>query len=278
MGGPHGGPAPRASPKEPKNHSLRRSPRCGEVIAQKGCRRAALCRRCPPVFGFGSPSRQLDSGARAGVPFSCVICTTCGRDNPGHLTFCQECGQRLAPRVAPPTPPIGLPSAGATSPLAATASEPLEASPPPPAAAPGSGTTRAAAQRPPAPEVHFARREDTPPEQPKAPPTTAPCPLCGSANQSGLRFCVSCGHLLAPSPAPTLRPPQGSPNLAPTVPPAALMETAAAPLAPIPSAPPIAPARVVDLGPSPSLAVAGVQSARRTCPRCHGATDGSAQF
>ena len=37
-----------------------------------------------------------------------MICTTCGRDNPSHLTFCQECGQRLAPRVAPPTPPIGL--------------------------------------------------------------------------------------------------------------------------------------------------------------------------
>src|SRR3954471_9009473 len=35
-------------------------------------------------------------------------CTTCGRETPPHLTFCQECGQRLGPRIAPPTPPIGL--------------------------------------------------------------------------------------------------------------------------------------------------------------------------
>jgi len=35
-------------------------------------------------------------------------CSPCGRDNPAHLTFCQECGQRLGPRIAPPTPPIGL--------------------------------------------------------------------------------------------------------------------------------------------------------------------------
>src|SRR5215211_6691406 len=37
-----------------------------------------------------------------------MTCSTCGRDNPAHLTFCQECGQRLGPRIAPPTPPIGL--------------------------------------------------------------------------------------------------------------------------------------------------------------------------
>ncbi|MDB4942461.1 MAG: hypothetical protein JWP97_1995, partial [Labilithrix sp.] len=37
-----------------------------------------------------------------------MTCTTCGRENPPHLTFCQECGQRLGPRIAPPTPPIGL--------------------------------------------------------------------------------------------------------------------------------------------------------------------------
>src|SRR5215475_1891580 len=37
-----------------------------------------------------------------------MTCSTCGRENPSHLTFCQECGQRLGPRIAPPTPPIGL--------------------------------------------------------------------------------------------------------------------------------------------------------------------------
>jgi hypothetical protein len=37
-----------------------------------------------------------------------VICTTCGQDNAAHLVFCQACGQRLGPRVAPPTPPVGI--------------------------------------------------------------------------------------------------------------------------------------------------------------------------
>ncbi len=37
-----------------------------------------------------------------------VNCSTCGGENADHLTFCQVCGQRLRPRVAPPTPAIGL--------------------------------------------------------------------------------------------------------------------------------------------------------------------------
>ena len=37
-----------------------------------------------------------------------MICATCGCSNPTHLIFCQECGQRLGPRVAPPTPAIGI--------------------------------------------------------------------------------------------------------------------------------------------------------------------------
>jgi pSer/pThr/pTyr-binding forkhead associated (FHA) protein len=70
-----------------------------------------------------------------------------------------------------------------------------------------------------------------------------PCPLCGSGNQPNLRFCVSCGHLLAraaPPPAPDLAP--------------------------------IAPARVVDLGAPPA------PSRQRLCPRCRGNSDSSAQF
>lgn len=35
-----------------------------------------------------------------------VICGTCGRDNAPNLVFCQDCGARLGPRVAPPTPAI----------------------------------------------------------------------------------------------------------------------------------------------------------------------------
>ncbi|KYF63579.1 hypothetical protein BE15_40180 [Sorangium cellulosum] len=41
-----------------------------------------------------------------------MICDVCGRDNAGDLTFCQDCGRRLKARearVAPPTPPSGLP-------------------------------------------------------------------------------------------------------------------------------------------------------------------------
>ncbi|MGK3995750.1 FHA domain-containing protein [Sorangium sp. So ce1024] len=45
-------------------------------------------------------------------PLGSVICDVCGRDNAGDLTFCQDCGRRLKARearVAPPTPPTGLP-------------------------------------------------------------------------------------------------------------------------------------------------------------------------
>ncbi|WP_437561064.1 FHA domain-containing protein [Sorangium sp. So ce542] len=41
-----------------------------------------------------------------------MICDVCGRDNAADLTFCQDCGRRLKARearVAPPTPPSGLP-------------------------------------------------------------------------------------------------------------------------------------------------------------------------
>ncbi|AUX41067.1 uncharacterized protein SOCE26_024720 [Sorangium cellulosum] len=41
-----------------------------------------------------------------------MICDVCGRDNADDLTFCQDCGRRLRARearVAPPTPPSGMP-------------------------------------------------------------------------------------------------------------------------------------------------------------------------
>ena len=40
---------------------------------------------------------------------SLVICATCGKQNADHLVFCEDCGARLQPRIAPPTPPIGVP-------------------------------------------------------------------------------------------------------------------------------------------------------------------------
>ncbi|WP_437679887.1 FHA domain-containing protein [Sorangium sp. So ce131] len=45
-------------------------------------------------------------------PLGSVICDVCGRDNADDLTFCQDCGRRLRARearVAPPTPPSGMP-------------------------------------------------------------------------------------------------------------------------------------------------------------------------
>ena len=44
-----------------------------------------------------------------------VICATCGKNNADHLVFCEDCGARLAPRIAPPTPPIGVPRRPSTA-------------------------------------------------------------------------------------------------------------------------------------------------------------------
>jgi pSer/pThr/pTyr-binding forkhead associated (FHA) protein len=172
--------------------------------------------------------------------------------------------------VAPPTPPIGLaqPSAAAagapaTSPLAATALVP-NAGPTPMAHAPPAQAT----PRPQAPDFKFSPRAEAPAQD-----NTMSCPMCGSANQRGLRFCVTCGHLIAPpaaAPAPAhdllltvIDPPRDPPAQAPAPPPAP-------PMAPIA---PIAPARVVDLG-----AGAPRPAAPRVCPRCRGTSEPNAQF
>jgi pSer/pThr/pTyr-binding forkhead associated (FHA) protein len=126
--------------------------------------------------------------------------------------------------------------------------------------------------RPPAPQVSFAPRGAP---QPTVPLPTNACPLCGGANQRGLRFCVTCGHLLA-SAAPTPGPPSvrgapGTNDLSRTVPePPPPFSSAPPPLTPAP--PPIAPVRVVELG-------SGVAPAlQRLCSRCRGASDHDAQF
>src|SRR5438270_3113131 len=99
----------------------------------------------------------------------------CGRDNPDNLVFCQECGQRLAPRTAPPAASAAGPPP--TSPLAATAASPVVPSPPSKA-------------RPPAPQVSFAKRRENDPMGDTALPyeqgaQVVACVLCGTANQLG---------------------------------------------------------------------------------------------
>jgi pSer/pThr/pTyr-binding forkhead associated (FHA) protein len=80
------------------------------------------------------------------------------------------------------------------------------------------------------------------------------CSVCGSRNQRGLRFCVTCGHLLA------------QPSVAREV-----MIDADASIAT--RSPPIAPMRVVELSDSTPIA-----ARPRVCPRCQGVCEGPAQF
>jgi pSer/pThr/pTyr-binding forkhead associated (FHA) protein len=167
-----------------------------------------------------------------------MTCTTCGRENPPHLTFCQECGQRLGPRVAPPTPPIGLGSDG--------------------------GEPRVATQ--------LGGVMQAPAPQPSSPPplTKAPmrCRVCDTVNNAGLRYCTSCGSTLEQQ-QPAVAVPVPSP-MAPM--PVQQLSPHAATIAE-PSKPPaaIAPMRVVEVG-------IGEKDAPRSCPRCRGTVDAGAQF
>ena len=215
--------------------------------------------------------RRLDSQARDGVPSASVICTTCGRENPAHLSFCQECGQRLAPRIVPPTPPIGLPRP-AEGIVASSAVEPA-----PPIQVTAAGISP---KRPAAPDVRFRKeRPATEPDAPRFRPGARSSPAhrharsspvhCSAARQipRGQRFCVTCGHLLTPPDdagraADALRAPP-APRPPPPAPPTSQMHAAL---------PPIAPLRVVALGEPPPVPI------QRFCPRCRGASDGTAQF
>jgi pSer/pThr/pTyr-binding forkhead associated (FHA) protein len=200
-----------------------------------------------------------------------VICVTCGRDNPSHLIFCQECGQRLPQRNAPAAPIIGIGAAGpATDPRPGF-------EPKPPSIAP---------QRPPAPEVNFSGREaSTEGADGAGGDADMPaCPLCGQRNPRSLRFCVTCGHLLAPlslpppsiaapPPAPYGGAPRGAGAPAPS--PEGQEPAAQTIRPPAPDAmttAPIAPGRVVDLGGPQSDAML------RLCPRCRGGSDPSSSF
>ncbi|MBX3198063.1 MAG: FHA domain-containing protein [Labilithrix sp.] len=162
-----------------------------------------------------------------------MTCSTCGRDNPAHLTFCQECGQRLGPRIAPPTPPIGL---GAQDTY---------------------GAAPAAHAAPPRVATSLGMMSDHTPAAPHvvagAMSADRRCKICDTANGPNLRYCTSCGSTLDPVPAPAVE--------------------AAPPAMRIPSpANAIAPMGVI------SFAGGAPPEATRTCARCKGTADASAQF
>lgn len=139
-----------------------------------------------------------------------MICSTCGRENPPHLTFCQECGQRLGPRIAPPTPPIGLPGGEIQSRVPTQSGQGLPMTSVPP---PTTGERR--------------------------------CRVCETVNAAGLRYCTSCGSALEQASPVASKP--ASP-IAPS--PSPITFTAALVPLPSPiasTAPPIAPVKVMDL-------------------------------
>ena len=167
-----------------------------------------------------------------------MTCSTCGRENPAHLTFCQECGQRLGPRIAPPTPPIGLGGHDAYGP-------PPNAAAAPPRVATSLGmTSNMPDPTPPPPQVGRAATGGD----------ERRCRVCDTANGPNHRYCTSCGSTLDPAPV----------ALAAAAPPAR---------AAIPSpANAIVPAGVVN------LAGAAPAAATRICGRCKGTADATAQF
>jgi pSer/pThr/pTyr-binding forkhead associated (FHA) protein len=190
-----------------------------------------------------------------------VICATCGRENPGHLVFCQECGQRLTPRVPLQVPAPGL-SAPSAAPQPQRPAAPLQA---PlqlqPAANPLGATVLGDSSppssvaslglRPQAPSFEFARK---PPSTSAPGPVRSACVRCGGWNEPGVRFCVACGSSLTIGTAGPLTVPVPAPSPS--------------------TAGPISPARVVPVTPIAARVTAEV----RVCARCRGACDASSQF
>jgi pSer/pThr/pTyr-binding forkhead associated (FHA) protein len=216
-----------------------------------------------------------------------VICGTCGRDNPANLVFCQDCGARLGPRIAPPTPAIGPSSFVAdvdderpldSFPLTGDAA--LDFPEPPVddidallANERVSEIPKESRSRPSAPNFDFAPREN---REVNEEPTRNRCMRCGNTNAPHIRYCLSCGNKLRSS--QNAPPPDAAPQ---SVPPQ-LMATAAAnpPVqkAPISIAPkaadqPISPVPVVGIG-----SAAAATSTIRICSRCRGVCESTAQF
>lgn len=188
-----------------------------------------------------------------------MTCSTCGRDNPAHLTFCQECGQRLQPRIAPPTPPIGLGGPDAFS-------APLN-----PPQNPRTQVLNATAQATDFKAGVFMPPAGAAPPAPAAASGERRCKICDTVNGPNLRYCTSCGSTLEPAPAPAPVP-AAVPAPAPTPSPIAQVAPIAAPAPP--PAIEITPMRVVPVGGD----VAKTIQDPKTCSRCRGVVDPGAQF
>jgi pSer/pThr/pTyr-binding forkhead associated (FHA) protein len=177
-----------------------------------------------------------------------IICPKCTKENQDHYKFCLGCGAEL-PRDASPkkqvsgTPPHGVRSVDATSPVP---SAPAVAAQPVPLA----------------PSAPPTARPDGPTAGPEG---TVHCPQCEHPNPTTNKFCASCGFKLS-KPA----------SVAP-----AAMAPAAAPIAATPSQPGGAgPAPVPGNPPSPSALdpasfVAGSGSIMLTALRADGTEAGS---
>ena len=229
-----------------------------------------------------------------------VICGTCGRDNAPNLVFCQDCGARLGPRIAPPTPAIGLQSYDAPE----AEEAPLDSFPmpdegtagafdrlslPPPGddidallSKTASEPPKESRSRPSAPNFDFAPRDSQKPEE-RPDDTRSRCIRCGASNAPHIRYCLSCGNKLRGSQAPdslaprtpqtphtphlmtsaALNPPSGqAPDSGP--PPSARPHAADQPIAPLP---------VFEIGTTRPLT-----STIRICTRCRGVCESTAQF
>ncbi|MGH7284027.1 MAG: hypothetical protein ACRELY_21075, partial [Polyangiaceae bacterium] len=142
-----------------------------------------------------------------------VICGTCGRDNAPSLVFCQDCGARLGPRIAPPTPAI-LPAYDVGPPKPRVPSDVLP-TPSPSRALDGpiddidallnktkSDPPKEPRSRPSAPNFDFSPRDVRDNNRGEEQPTRSRCSRCGSSNAPHIRYCLSCGNQLRASMEP----------------------------------------------------------------------------
>jgi pSer/pThr/pTyr-binding forkhead associated (FHA) protein len=121
-----------------------------------------------------------------------MTCVTCGRENPSHLTFCQECGQRLGPRIAPPTPPIGLGGQDAYGPPPKVQADARQS----PRSATSLGMTSALQ------DANANARAGSGDRR---------CRICDTVNGPSLRYCTSCGSTLEAAPAASVGVPAAIP-------------------------------------------------------------------
>jgi pSer/pThr/pTyr-binding forkhead associated (FHA) protein len=190
----------------------------------------------PETRTEGLHARLTRTGPLGSHPL--VICGTCGCDNAGHLVFCQECGQRLGPRVAAPTPPIGV------VPGASAAGEP------------GNPSARAA--------INPCSRCSS-----ENQPGVRYCVTCGNVLTAPQPIIAAPPATPEPVAVSKLEPPRAPAPVGPPIVPAAVYQVVAARVDVPPAIAPVAP---------PVVAAAPATTATRICPRCRGTSDDLAQF